>query len=257
MTPWLVAASAACGVVLLLGAPAGSGIRARSRATVVFAIVLGAGFAAVAWGEVRPHRLALGLIALGAGFPAMAMIRQRLRTRRAHAVAGKVVDAVEAIAAELAVGLPPRGALLNAAEDWPALRPVAAAEELGADVPLAWRDLALIPGGQELRFVAGAWSAAHQSGGSLADAMTRVAARLRAGQATERLVAAELASARATARLVAGLPVLALMMGTTSDSKPVEFLLTEPLGLACLAGGVGFGLIGLWWIEAIASGVHR
>ena len=71
------------------------------------------------------------------------------------------------------------------------------------------------------------------------------------------MIASELASARATSRLVAVLPIAALLMGSSEDSHPLEFLLTDPVGLVCLAGGLAFGLTGLWWIEAIAAGVQK
>ena len=56
---------------------------------------------------------------------------------------------------------------------------------------------------------------------------------------------------------MAGLPVLALSMGSGIGGDPWAFLLTSPAGLVCLALGLGFGFAGLWWIEAIADGVER
>ena len=101
--------------------------------------------------------------------------------------------------------------------------------------------------------VAAAWQVAHRSGHGLAHAVSRVAGRIRAQRQTQRVVASELASARATARLVAVLPVVALAMGSGAGGSPWAFLLETPVGWVCLAAGLAFGVLGLWWIEAIAD----
>lgn len=199
----------------------------------------------------------LGVIALvvmgvsgGAG-----LLWRRSRDRRARDVtAVGVLEACEVIAAELAAGRPPGHALGAAAGRWPGLAPAVEAWSLGSDVPSALRRLAVLPGAGDLRVLAAAWQVAHTSGHGLAHAVSRVSHRIRARRRTQRVVASELASARATARLVAVLPVVALAMGSGSGGDPWSFLLETPLGWCCLGAGLAFGVLGLWWIEAIADG---
>jgi tight adherence protein B len=180
------------------------------------------------------------------------------RRRRVAADQAAVLEVCDLLAADLAAGRPPDAALAAGAERWPPLVPVVEAMRLGADVPEAMRRLAAERrGAVDLRWVAGAWQVAQHSGHGLADALARVAARIRARRRTRRVVTSELASARATARLVAALPVVALGMGSGAGGDPWAFLLGTPVGWGCLALGLAFGLLGLWWIEAIADAVDR
>ena len=183
--------------------------------------------------------------------------RARRRRLEAALVSTRVLETCDLLAAELAAGQPPGAALARAARSWPPLRPVAEAFRVGSDVPTALRGLAERPGARDLRLVAAAWQVAHRTGQGLAEAVERVADGLRSDHASRHLVEGELASARATARLVLCLPALALVMGSGAGGDPWGFLLGRPAGLACLAGGIGFALVGLWWIEAIARGVDR
>jgi tight adherence protein B len=190
-----------------------------------------------------------GLAALGA----LGLLRRQHARRAAERTATQVLEACEAMASELAGGLPPGECLDRAAREWDPMAPVAAAFRVGADVPVAMRAVAdEVPGAADLRIVAAAWQVAHRAGEGLASTVDRVATTLRADAGTRRVVAGELASARATARLVAALPVLALVMGSGAGGDPWGFLLGTPPGLACLAAGLACGLAGLWWIEAIA-----
>ena len=203
----------------------------------------------------RVGALALVLAAAGAG--AVALGHRRARRRRWVRTGTHVLETCEVLAGELVAGCPPGLALERAAACWAPLEPAAAAFRVGADVPDALRDLAAgIDGAADLRVVAAAWQVAHHTGQGLGAAVERVGETLRGAAATRRVVEAELASARATARLVTGLPVLALVLGSGAGGDPWGFLLGAPAGIACLAGGLAFGLAGLWWIEAIAAEVE-
>ncbi len=253
----LVAAGCAALAVALLVRP-GPALPRRSRRPGVPALGPLVAFGVAVVAVDAPGRwIALCAVALGcAGGTAALWRRRRARIAAAH-TGRRVLESCEQLAAELSVGQPPGRALQRAGEAWPVLGPVAEAFRVGADVPRALRVTAGTPGAGDLRLLAAAWQVSQRTGQGLADAVDRVAAGLRAAQTTRRVVDGELASARATARLVAGLPVLALAMGSGAGGDPVGFLFGHPLGIACLAAGLGFGLLGLWWIEAIARDVDR
>lgn len=252
-----VSVGAAVAATWLLVRPAARlGSTASRSAGPTLSVGLGAA-SAVALLAV-PGLAALLAVLAGAAAAIIGLWRRRRRRREVERVAAQVLEVCELLAGELAAGRPPGEALARAASSWAPLRPVAEAFRVGADVPTALRDLARDrPGAGDLRVVAAAWQVAHRTGQGLASAVDRVAESLRAAAVTRRLVTAELGSARATARLVAGLPVLALAMGSGAGGDPWGFLLGEPAGLACLAGGLAFGIAGLWWIEAIAAGAEE
>jgi tight adherence protein B len=181
--------------------------------------------------------------------------RAGARRRAAATVSARVLETCVLLASELAAGRPAGAALARAADEWPPLGPAAEAGALGSDVPSSLRVLAGIEGAADLRLLAAAWEVAHRTGHGLAATVALVADDLRAAQATRRVVESELASARATARLVALLPLPVLVLGSGTGGDPLGFLFGTPLGLTCLGGGLGLGIAGLWWIEAIAAAV--
>jgi tight adherence protein B len=182
---------------------------------------------------------------------------QRTVARAVVETQERVLECCDLLASELASGQPPDSALARAGETWPSIAPVAQSHALGGDVPSALRRAAQSPGAEGLALVAAAWHVSHRTGHGLSDALVRVAQTLRDARATDRVIRSELASARATARLVAALPVVALAIGAGSGGDPLGFLVGTPLGIACLAAGLGLGLAGLGWIERIAAGIGR
>jgi tight adherence protein B len=247
----LVAGVSAAGATALLvrGSPVMSSVRpTRWRwllplATVVAVLVL------------PPRAWPVGLIVTGAVLGGVRLWRVRRSRLLAVAVAGRVVESCEQLAAELASGQPTGVALERCALEWPVLDPVAAAFRMGADVPAAWRAVAAVDGAADLTLVAAAWQVSTRTGQGLAAAVDRVALDLRAAAATRQVVAGELASARATARMIGLLPVAALAMGSGVGGHPWAFLFGTPVGLVALTGGLLFGWVGLAWIERIAAGV--
>lgn len=201
--------------------------------------------------------LVLACVAAALVLASRQLVRRARATRLAAGHRARVVELCDALQAELAAGQTAGQALGRAAEEWPLIAPAARAAATGGDVTRALRDLATAPGTASLRVVAAAWLVSHRTGHGLGDALGRVADDLRATEQTRRVVAGELASARATARLLAGLPLLALALGSGAGAAPWAFLLGSPAGLGCLAAGLGLGYAGLVWVEALARDVDR
>jgi tight adherence protein B len=199
----------------------------------------------------------LVVVLAGAAAAGVRTFRRRRERRAMTRRRDRVLVACEGLAADLAAGLSPHRALLATAEEWPELRPVADAAGLGADVPAAFRAVALLPGAGMLRTAAAAWAVAHRSGASLADAVGLAADTVRAERDTARIVSTELAAATATARLLALLPLGVLVLGRGMGGDPFRFLLATTAGQICLASGLGLSWVGSIWLERIADSVEQ
>ncbi len=240
--------------VIVVDGAGDAGTRRRSRRGVLLAASVMAAVV-VALGPVQV--VALPVVGAAVAIAGARMVAGRRRDNAAAERRSRVVDLCDALRAELAAGQTAAGALDRAAAEWPFVEPAARAALSGGDVVAELRALGAVPGADALRIVAGAWLVAHRTGHGLADTLGRVAADLRAADRTRRIVGGELASARATARLLAGLPLVALLMGSSAGADPLRFLLGGPAGLACLGGGLLAGYAGLVWIEALARNVER
>lgn len=255
LTSGLLAASAAGAAAALLvgGVPRWPAVRSRRRA-VREVIGLGAAIL-VASVTLSGTQFVLALVALAVVAAVAQDVVRRRRAEEAARRADLVLATCDGLASDLRAGQPPVTALAAAAEDWPELVPVAAAAELGADVPAALRALATRPGAGQLRVVAAAWQVAHRSGAGLAGALATAAAHLRDDRATRRVVATEMAAALATARLMAVLPLGVLVFGSGLGGDPLGFLLGTTPGLVCLCTGLALEYAGLVWLARIADRV--
>lgn len=132
------------------------------------------------------------------------------------------------------------------------LRPLADALDHGAAMDDALANWASAPGASaEVRLAAAALQLGARAGGEVARAVDAVAATLR----ERREVRGEAIALATQARLSAGLLVVAPLAfaGLISTIEPgaVRFLLGTPIGLACLAGGVGLDTVGGLWMQRI------
>ena len=166
--------------------------------------------------------------------------------------ADEVVQACQAVAAQLRVGDVPARALARVAADSPLLQPVAATQAIGGDVPAALRAVAGSPGCHGLSGLARSWQLCQVTGAPIADAANRVADGLRSDAAAERLVEAELAAPRASGRMLAALPALGIALGYVSGGDPIAFLSGTWVGQLCLAAAVCLVCAGLVWTTLLS-----
>lgn len=176
------------------------------------------------------------------------------RRRRAHE-RGATIEALGALAAELAAGQPPRTALERAAGTPPAWPSANAAVRMDGDIPAALRlDARRRP---VLVQLAACWQVAAQTGSGLASAVDQLALTARRAEQVRIELEGQLAAPRATARLLSALPVLGIGFGVLLGADPVGWLLTSALGRVCLVGGLALTVMGAWWTGRIARRVER
>ena len=233
-----------------LGGTPDSGARVPGKLLVMCA----SGF--LAWQLLRAE--GPRVLILGFGAAAVTAVTQRLvggwrlrqaRSRRQAAC----VEWCDALAAELDGGLPAVTALERSCASWPELSGVVAAARLGDDVGAALRRSAQLPGAEGLRAAAASWDVAARSGAALSVVLTKVASGLRSDEEARAEVVAALGPPRATAKMLAALPLFGIGLGFSMGANPLSFLLHTGAGVVCLALGTALALLGVWWVERLAS----
>jgi tight adherence protein B len=136
------------------------------------------------------------------------------------------------------------------------LRTVAAQIEHGApvaDALAAWSSAS--DSSADVQMVAAALTIGARAGGEVARAVDGVAATLRERHELRAEVRALATQARASAAVLAGAPLGFAVLVAAVEPRAVGFLLTTPVGLACLIAGVGLDGLGVLWMARITRSV--
>jgi len=207
--------------------------------------------------EAIPSRpLALGEMAAGATRVLDRLHPARRRARRD----AQLPDALDRLASALRAGQAIGPALVELASLVPAplgaeLESLAAALEHGASVATALSRWAARPeASADVRLVAAALTLGADAGGEVARAVDRVAATLRERRELRGEVQALATQARASAAVLAVAPLAFTGLVVSIEPGAVAFLVTTPVGWACLALGLGLEGLGAWWMARITQG---
>jgi len=97
---------------------------------------------------------------------------------------------------------------------------------------------------------------AADAGGSVAQALDGVADTIRGEQHLRAEIRALASQAEASALLVALLPLAFGFIAGAADPSTITFLVSTPVGLVCLAGGVALDAGALVWMRRITAGIE-
>jgi len=173
--------------------------------------------------------------------------------RRAAKRRTDVVRMAQVLESLMGLGHLPSTALVVAAEEFPVLAPVVAAQRMGGDPWEVMEQMAVVPGQEGLSQIGHAWKISQVCGGSMHASLEQVRKNLEESADTATIVAGEVAGPRATGQILAALPLLGLGMAAGIGISPVEFFLSGIGGRACLVAGVVFICVGVMWSEILVS----
>ncbi len=97
------------------------------------------------------------------------------------------------------------------------------------------------------------FGSSYQLGGKRAEGIEILAEGLRAEISLEQEIHALSTQARVSGMVIALLPIVFLLIFSTADLGLVGFLFATPLGLLCLALGMGLNFLGAYWMKKITT----
>ncbi len=210
---------------------------------------------AVALGAALSTPLVAGLGGSLSGLAASAWLRSRRAARDGERLLA-LARGVAALAADLRSGRPVASATTAAAA---ACGDRETGEELARAVraPGVPGPVALGRPGGPLARISGAVVLSSRTGCSLAAVLGAIEDDLRARHRQDQELRAAVAGPRAGAVLLAGLPLLALAMGSGVGADPWGVLTTTGTGQVLLVGGVALELVGVAWTARLVRRALR
>lgn len=109
--------------------------------------------------------------------------------------------------------------------------------------------------GSEVWLASAALGLAADAGGEVARSVDRVAATLRERRELRAEVRALATQARASAGVLAAAPLAFTALVSSIEPAAITFLLTSPVGLVCLVGGLALEALGAAWMAHILRSV--
>jgi tight adherence protein B len=197
--------------------------------TLLAALLGGPVLLAWAFGDRSDRRVEAALPgvleSVAAGLRSGGSLRQAV-DEAAQAAPGRLGDDLAAVRAELGRGEP----LVGALESWAARRP--------------------LPG---VRLAVAALALGAEAGGAHARAVDGVAATLRSRSALAAEVRALSSQARYSGLVIALAPVAFGVVAAATDGRTASFLFRTPLGVACLAAGLGLDAVAAVWMHRLTA----
>lgn len=235
-------------------------VRLPIDATTAWLIARWAAVAAVALAAAAGG-VALAVV-LGIAMLAIPPVVRRLATRRsADRRDAQLPQALERLASGVRSGSSLTHAFAAVAQSTPEplgceLRSTAVEVEHGAGLGAALDRWSARPdSGSEVCLAAAALGLAADGGGEVARSVDRVAATLRERRELRAEVRALATQARASAGVLAAAPLAFTALVSSIEPAVTTFLLTSPVGLACLAAGLGLDALGAAWMARILRSV--